>query len=235
MFANFGMFRQNGHCGYVLKPAYLRPAQSQAQNQTHLQSIPENAKTTPSAPVRIQLHIMGGAQIPKPGGATSGEIIDPFLLIDINGVRGDSKRYTTSVVNNNGFSPMWNEVVTFTIQNPDIAILTIKVMDSDQLASQFIAYCSYAVSALRHGVRLLQLRDSSDRTDGDFSFAKLYVRISITPVMLQSTSLAVELGADNDESDDENDGSGTGTGADANMNMFIKDVKSRNGSVSSDT
>ena len=165
MIVNNGMFRQNGSCGYVLKPTYMR------QPGMH-----------PHAPIRLSIHFMSAAQLPKPGGATTGEIIDPFILAEVHSL-GPSQRFTSAVVNNNGFDPMWNEKAEFDIAYPDTAILTIKVMDADIASAEFVAYCSYPVLELRQGVRVMQLWDGNDSTEGDFNFAALYVRISLQSVI----------------------------------------------------
>jgi len=163
MYANHGMFRQNGHCGYVLKPEYLRIS-----------------TVKPPPGVRVQMHILGCAQLPKPGGLDKGEIIDPYVVVEVTGYK-TNKRHTTTVVNNNGFDPMFNEVFAVDVPFPETTILTVKVMDADYgaLTNEFVAYASYPVSALQQGVRIMQLRDATDGTEGDFNFAALYCRIAI--------------------------------------------------------
>jgi hypothetical protein len=181
MFANHGKFLLNGGCGYVLKPEYML---KDGVNQ--------------SRGIRLQLHILGGSQLPKPGGANAGEIIDPFLFVDICGLGADTKRYTTGVIDNNGFDPTWNQEISFDIQQPDAAVLNIKAMDSDAMRSEFIAFCSYPISALRQGVRVLQLYDRDGTTDGDFKFSKLFVVISIIPLKKEQKRLSIDLKDDDD-------------------------------------
>lgn len=50
-------FRQNGQWGYVLKPAYM---------------LSDEAQPTPSQ--LLTLHIISGQQLPKPKGASKGDV-----------------------------------------------------------------------------------------------------------------------------------------------------------------
>lgn len=43
-------------------------------------------------------------------GTTKGEVIDPYVVLEMHGVEPDCNKYQTAVVKNNGFNPTWNEV-----------------------------------------------------------------------------------------------------------------------------
>lgn len=45
---------------------------------------------------------MSGYQIPKPNDSKKGEIIDPFIKIEVHGVKEDTQQCKTSVKENNG-------------------------------------------------------------------------------------------------------------------------------------
>ena len=60
---NHAKFKQNGHCGYVLKPEYM---------------LSDDA--TPSPPVMLTIHIISGQQLPKPKGERVGEVCGHSLL-----------------------------------------------------------------------------------------------------------------------------------------------------------
>ena len=62
-----GKFRENGSCGYVLKPEYLRDA----GDRSHA--------------VRLTVHVISGQQLPKPFADRVGEIIDPYIVLHITG------------------------------------------------------------------------------------------------------------------------------------------------------
>ena len=71
---NFGKFRENGMCGYVLKPEYMNS---------------ESAR--PMRPITLTIHVISASQLPKPGGKLKGEIIDPFVNVYVHGVHNDEK------------------------------------------------------------------------------------------------------------------------------------------------
>lgn len=51
------------------------------------------------------LQIISGYQFPKPNDSKKGEIIDPFIKIEIHGVKDDTQQCKTSVKTNNGNLP----------------------------------------------------------------------------------------------------------------------------------
>ena len=91
---NYGRFQENNRAGYVLKPRYMWDS---------------SALRTPMKKIRV--NILGAHHLPKPGQSTSSEIIDPFVVCSLNGVVSDSLKYKTSTVLDNGFNPVWNEVL----------------------------------------------------------------------------------------------------------------------------
>ena len=91
---SYGKFRENGKSGYLLKPEYM---------------IQDNGYKSPA--IQLQIHIISGLQLPKPGNVTEGEIIDPFVILKIHGIGSDNVEQKTKSVNDNGFNPIWNEVI----------------------------------------------------------------------------------------------------------------------------
>jgi len=90
---NYGKFLENGGCGYVTKPSYML-----------------DTKFSPSPAERFTIHIISGQQLPKPGGNQKGDIIDPFVMVHLNGNPLDTVHFRTKTVSDNGFNPVWNEV-----------------------------------------------------------------------------------------------------------------------------
>lgn len=90
-----GKFRENGGCGYVLKPEFLI-------------SYPFKL---PSPPVTLHITIISAHQLPKPRSRTKmRQIIDPFVVVQIAGVSSDVTKWHTKTINDNGFNPTYNEV-----------------------------------------------------------------------------------------------------------------------------
>jgi phosphatidylinositol phospholipase C delta len=162
MFCNRAKFQENGACGYLLK--------TEAQRQDDGEEV---------KPIKLVVHVLGGSSLPKPGGEASGEIIDPFVVVSIDGHPGDKAQKQTSVIDNNGFDPMWNECFEFDIKRPDAACLSFQVRDDDTMGSDFVAQSTVSVPCLQQGTRSVPLSDKDGTMSGAFQFATLWVALHI--------------------------------------------------------
>jgi Phosphatidylinositol-specific phospholipase C, X domain/Phosphatidylinositol-specific phospholipase C, Y domain/C2 domain len=187
-------FKQNGRCGFVLKPPYLRSsavASSQDLSSLSALLIHPNSMT---ASATIQITIMGAQHLPKRSASPSSEasnnvlassaaspramsaasmhseppdslrvIPSPFCKIAVYGVREETVKHTTQVVQGNGFNPVWSETTTIKVPHPQCAVLFITIHDSIEYGGfrgkAFLAYFAAPLSVLRGGYRSLQLRD----------------------------------------------------------------------------
>ncbi|XP_021573861.1 1-phosphatidylinositol 4,5-bisphosphate phosphodiesterase eta-2 [Carlito syrichta] len=93
---NRAKFSANGHCGYVLKP----PCMCQGVfNPNSEDPLPGRLKK------QLVLRIISGQQLPKPRDSVlgdRGEIIDPFVEVEIIGLPVDCSKEQTRVVDDNG-------------------------------------------------------------------------------------------------------------------------------------
>ncbi|KAL7577087.1 hypothetical protein ACA910_019694 [Epithemia clementina (nom. ined.)] len=93
---NDGRFRENGNCGYVLKPSSLM--------------VPKHELKL-GVPVRLTIQVLSGSCLPKPKGRRTGDCIDPYVRLSVFDVNADGKEtvsdYSTSVVKCNGFFPVF--------------------------------------------------------------------------------------------------------------------------------
>ncbi|KAM7105428.1 1-phosphatidylinositol 4,5-bisphosphate phosphodiesterase delta-4 isoform 1-T1 [Molossus nigricans] len=115
-----GLFRQNGGCGYVLKPDFLRDTQSSFQ--------PER----PISPFKTQtllIQVISGQQLPKVDNTKEQSIVDPLVRVEIFGVRPDITHQETNYVENNGFNPYWGQTLCFRVLVPELALLRFVVKD----------------------------------------------------------------------------------------------------------
>jgi hypothetical protein len=87
MLLNDALFSLNGKCGYVLKPEYLRNNQKMSDNNRS---------------IKVTITIISGQQIPKPGRAKEGELVDPYVRLKVFGHPSDSNSFKTKFVKNNG-------------------------------------------------------------------------------------------------------------------------------------
>jgi hypothetical protein len=166
---NFGKFLENGQTGYVLKPDYM---------------IADNAMAPVNNGVRLIINVISASHLPKPGGALRGEIVDPFVLVQLSGVTAaESFEARTRTVRNNGFNPVWNETFSFEIKRPDLCYLTFHVHDEDVLRSDFIAECSLPVACLRTGLRVMHLRNAWGKRDQDFEYSSIFLRVELEPLL----------------------------------------------------
>ncbi|XP_063101209.1 1-phosphatidylinositol 4,5-bisphosphate phosphodiesterase delta-4 isoform X3 [Cavia porcellus] len=117
-----GFFRQNGVCGYVLKPDFLRDAQTFFH--------PER----PISPYKAQIltiQVISGQQLPKVNNTKEKSIVDPLVKVEVFGIPADTARQETSYVENNGFNPYWGQTLSFRVLVPELAMLRFVVKDYD--------------------------------------------------------------------------------------------------------
>ncbi|EFX76852.1 hypothetical protein DAPPUDRAFT_54889, partial [Daphnia pulex] len=140
-----GFFRQNGSCGYVLKPDYLI-------NDKFPVAL-ERDKLLKYLKVRI----ISGQYLPKVGD-NENSIVDPYVTIKILGHSADTFTFRTRVVTNNGFNPYWNESVEVFLRAPELAVICFTVKDSQTIgASRFIGSYALPVNCLAPGYRHVPL------------------------------------------------------------------------------
>lgn len=67
-------------------------------------------------PIRLIINVISASQLPKPGGVQKGEIIDPYVVMFVNGpYPSENFESKTKTINDNGFNPVWNQVIRYSI------------------------------------------------------------------------------------------------------------------------
>ena len=164
----FGKFLDNGGCGYILKPNYLRNVEKVAFN-------PWDCQIDLDYPQTLTITIISGQFLPR-SNLKSSDIPDPFVKISTHGLRCDERKYETHVIQNNGFDPIWNETFQFHIRFPQMCLLYFSVMDQDVvLADERMAYFCAPVTMIQRGYRHIRLRENNN----DASRSTLFVHIDI--------------------------------------------------------
>uniref|UniRef100_A0A8D0HJL8 Phosphoinositide phospholipase C n=1 Tax=Sphenodon punctatus TaxID=8508 RepID=A0A8D0HJL8_SPHPU len=162
---NQAKFRMNGNCGYVLKPPQMCKGTFS----------PYSAEPLPACPKKqLILKVISGQQLPKPPDSMlgdRGEIIDPFVEVEIIGLPVDCCKDQTRVVDDNGFNPVWEETLTFTIHMPEIALVRFLVWDHDPIGRDFVGQRTVAFSSLMPGYRHVYLEGLTE--------ASIFVHITI--------------------------------------------------------
>jgi len=164
MVVNSGFFLQNGSTGYVLKPSYLRDPTSEHRRPQIL---------------RLVVSIISGTQLPKPGNAVIGEVVDPYVKLLVFGVEGDESQpvQSTRVVLKNGFSPVWEQSFEINILNSDLAILVFEVIDKENLVDDLIGSFAIPVTMIRTGLRSVPLYSHSGQ---ELTYGALLVHTAIS-------------------------------------------------------
>uniref|UniRef100_A0A3B5AID1 Phosphoinositide phospholipase C n=1 Tax=Stegastes partitus TaxID=144197 RepID=A0A3B5AID1_9TELE len=167
---NDGLFRQNGCCGFVLKPDFMRDASSQFSSEK-----PEGRQGY--KPLRLSIQVISGQQLPKVN-QKEGSIVDPLVRVEIYGVPQDQAKEETSHINNNGFNPVWNETLNFVIHTPELALVRFQVEDYDKASrNDFIGQFTLPFTCIQAGYRHIHLLSKDGML---IPPASLFVHISIS-------------------------------------------------------
>nr|KAF6394917.1 phospholipase C eta 2 [Molossus molossus] len=165
---NRAKFSANGNCGYVLKP----PCMCQGFfNPNSEDPLPGQLKK------QLVLRIISGQQLPKPRDSMlgdRGEIIDPFVEVEVIGLPVDCSKEQTRVVDDNGFNPMWEETLVFMVHMPEIALVRFLVWDHDPIGRDFIGQRTLAFSSMMPGYRHVYLEGMEE--------ASIFVHVAISDV-----------------------------------------------------
>ncbi|CAG8442543.1 1671_t:CDS:10 [Ambispora leptoticha] len=158
---NQAMFAVNGRCGYVLKPKSLRdppPINSSESSLTHIST----------RHLKIE-------QLPRPRDQTKGDIVDPFVELELFVPGAEVQKFKTKTIPNNGFNPIWKETFTFHINCEELALafLRFSVYDEDVRNNEFIASYCISVASLQPGYRHVQLNDGNGE---QYLFTSLFIR-----------------------------------------------------------
>ncbi|XP_068162408.1 1-phosphatidylinositol 4,5-bisphosphate phosphodiesterase eta-2-like [Antennarius striatus] len=165
---NRAKFYSNGNCGYVLKPPCMCDG---AFNPNLEDPSPGQMKK------QLVLKIISGQQLPKPKDSMlgdRGEIIDPFVEVEIIGLPLDCCKEQTRVVDDNGFNPMWEETLVFTIHMPELALVRFLVWDHDPIGQDFIGQRTIAFNSMMPGYRHVYLEGMEE--------ASVFVHVAVNDI-----------------------------------------------------
>ncbi|KAI2661257.1 1-phosphatidylinositol 4,5-bisphosphate phosphodiesterase eta-2 [Labeo rohita] len=165
---NRAKFYCNGNCGYILKPACMCEG---SLNPVAEDPLPGRLKK------QLVLKIISGQQLPKPKDSMlgdRGEIIDPFVEVEIIGLPVDCCKEQTRVVDDNGFNPMWEETLVFTLHMPEIALIRFLVWDHDPIGQDFIGQRTIAFNSMIPGYRHVYLEGMEE--------ASIFVHVAVNDI-----------------------------------------------------
>ncbi|KAL4002151.1 Phosphatidylinositol-specific phospholipase C X domain family protein [Acanthocheilonema viteae] len=163
---NSGLFRINGNCGYVLKPPILIRGLGVLMRNENEDS--DNFK------------VISGEYLPKPF-SKDGEIIDPYVIVEIFDIPADCNKFQTKVINKNGFHPVWNDRFKFELRSLEMAMLRLCVKDYDMTSTDdFIGEFSIPVNSIRPGYSIVSLFTGHDRIPN--SSAAIFIHVDFQQI-----------------------------------------------------
>ncbi|NXQ21872.1 PLCD4 phosphodiesterase, partial [Peucedramus taeniatus] len=166
-----GLFSQNGCCGYVLKPPFMRDKES-------LFNPSDPSSREGPGPITLTIQVISGQQLPKVANSKEGAIIDPLVRVEIYGVPADQAHQETKYIENNGFNPRWDETLQFQLHVPELALIRFVVEDYDKTSrNDFVGQFTLAFANIKPGYRHIHLL-SKDGTG--IPPSSLFVHIRIT-------------------------------------------------------
>ncbi|KAM3616483.1 uncharacterized protein V6R79_018896 [Siganus canaliculatus] len=172
---NRAKFMVNGGIGYVLKPPPMCKGSFNPFSDDPLPACPKK---------QLVLKIISGQQLPKPPDSMlgdRGEIIDPFVEVEIIGLPVDCCKEQTRVVDDNGFNPVWEETLSFTLHMAEVVLVRFLVWDHDPIGRDFIGQRTVAFSSLMPGYRHVYLEGLTE--------ASIFVHVSVHDVYGKSNQL----------------------------------------------
>ncbi|KAM9855322.1 1-phosphatidylinositol 4,5-bisphosphate phosphodiesterase eta-2a [Aulostomus maculatus] len=165
---NRAKFYGNGNCGYILKPTCMCEGAFNPNLDDPLLSQMKK---------QLVLKIISGQQLPKPKDSMlgdRGEIIDPFVEVEIIGLPVDCCKEQTRVVDDNGFNPMWEETLVFTVHMPELALVRFLVWDHDPIGQDFIGQRSISFNSMMPGYRHVYLEGMEE--------ASIFVHVAVNDI-----------------------------------------------------
>ncbi|XP_065598593.1 1-phosphatidylinositol 4,5-bisphosphate phosphodiesterase zeta-1 [Cyrtonyx montezumae] len=160
-----GKFLDNGGCGYILKPEFLR---------NHNSTFNPHNVGRYSKPMSLSIRLISGHQLP-PSSLSKSNKADPLVQIEIYGVPEDQAKRKSSVIKSNALSPRWDEVFCFTVQVPELALIRFCVQDEISLVSNdFLGQYTLPLLSLSKGYCTVPLLS---RRGGKLEPASLFVYV----------------------------------------------------------
>ncbi|KAF3856184.1 hypothetical protein F7725_016907 [Dissostichus mawsoni] len=173
---NRAKFSSNGNCGYILRPKVMCKGAFNPMLESPLQGTRK---------IQLVLKIISGQQIPKPKDSMfgdRGEIIDPYVEVEIVGINVDCSKQQTKVVDDNGFNPMWEETLVYNVKMPQIALVRFHVWDHNPLGREFIGQRTVALRSLMPGYRHVYLEGMAE--------SSIFVHVAVNDMSLKSNQMS---------------------------------------------
>ncbi|XP_076043012.1 1-phosphatidylinositol 4,5-bisphosphate phosphodiesterase delta-4-like isoform X13 [Oratosquilla oratoria] len=191
-FYNDALFRSNGNCGYVLKPDILIGKEpfvhSQLENRIKskffsLRFLRSSVRFVghhfmrPQTKV-LRVKIISGQHLPA--SEKKGDITDPYIQLKVRGHPLDKQKQRTKTIKNNGFNPVFDEVLEVRIGVPQVSLIYFTVRDESSYAKDpVLARACIPFSSLMPGYRHVHLTEITGKS---LAPAAIFVHVAIQDV-----------------------------------------------------
>ncbi|KAK3912705.1 1-phosphatidylinositol 4,5-bisphosphate phosphodiesterase delta-3-A [Frankliniella fusca] len=180
VFINEAKFADNGGCGYILKPDFLRlPACAKlsyspvANSANQLHDLRDRRRL-------LEIRVLSGQNLPKPEGEGLSDILDPYVEVHIIGHPMDTTQRQTHVIKDNGFNPRWFCTLEFIVNLPELAFVYFIVRnDAPKRLDPVVGAYALPISSLAPGFRHVPLVDMRRKS---LEPATLFVHTKMTEV-----------------------------------------------------
>ncbi|KAI4385578.1 hypothetical protein MLD38_003588 [Melastoma candidum] len=156
-----GMFRANGGCGYIKKPDLLMNVGPDGN------VFDPKAKYLVKKTLKVTVYMGDGWHLDFK--QTHFDLYSPpdfYTRVGIAGVPADTLTKETKKIEDN-WTPVWNEVFTFPLTVPELALLRVEVHEYDMTEKDdFAGQTCLPVWELKQGIRAVPLFDrKGDKMD----------------------------------------------------------------------
>ncbi|CAL8116597.1 unnamed protein product [Orchesella dallaii] len=165
---NRGKFRENGNCGYVLKPDFM--ISETQEDQSKLQFNPTKFGGNETCNQLLHIQIISARHLEGCGHGP----LSPLVEIEVVGVDADCRKFKTQTILDNGLNPCWNQLFRVPIQCPELALIQFSVCDKDTFGDRILlGEATVPITCMREGYRSVQLQNAY----GEPLFSTLLVNI----------------------------------------------------------
>lgn len=173
---NLGIFEYNNHCGYILKPDFMR--RDDRRFDPFAESIMDGVVAA-----TLTIKVIAGQFV-------TDRKIGTYVEVDMYGLPTDTvrRRHRTKTVPNNGINPVYDEdpFVFKKVVLPTLAVIRLAVMDEN---NKLLGHRVLPVMGLRPGYRHIPLRNECNLP---LLMPTVFVHISVKDYVPDDMSVYIE-------------------------------------------
>lgn len=113
------------------------------------------------------VQVISGQNLPKPkGSGAKGDVVDPYVYVEIHGIPADCAEHRTRTVTHNGDNPIFDESFEFQINLPELAMVRFVVLDDDFIGDEFIGQLikTVTVNVTTHHMKIISTHAQCKRS-----------------------------------------------------------------------